>query len=211
MQFHKIMLFESVISDIFRILPSQKLKKEKNSVRELLAQKRRLLTKDVIKMHSAEVIAHLEQLPAFKEANTVMIYYPAHNEVDVLPLIKKYKKEKTFLFPVVKHRRMYACPYEGNAKMHRGKFNIPEPTTDPYLGKIDLIVLPGVGFDLQGNRLGRGGGYYDIFLSRLSTDTVLVGVGYDFQLAEMVPVSRKDKPVHYVITPTEGILKAKRD
>ena len=55
------------------------------------------------------------------------------------------------------------------------------------------------------------GGYYDIFLSRLSTDTVLVGVGYDFQLAEVVPVSRKDKPVNYVITPTEGILKAKRD
>jgi 5-formyltetrahydrofolate cyclo-ligase len=40
---------------------------------------------------------------------------------------------------------------------------------------------------------------------------VLVGVGYDFQLAEVVPVSRKDKPVNYVITPTEGILKAKRD
>jgi 5-formyltetrahydrofolate cyclo-ligase len=71
--------------------------------------------------------------------------------------------------------------------------------------------LPGVGFDLRGNRLGRGGGYYDIFLSRLSTDIVLVGVGYDFQLAEVVPVSRKDKPVNYVITPTEGILKAKRD
>jgi 5-formyltetrahydrofolate cyclo-ligase len=106
---------------------------------------------------------------------------------------------------------MYACPYEGNSKMHRGKFNIPEPTTDPYIGHIDLVVLPGVGFDLRGNRLGRGGGYYDIFLSRLSTDTVLVGVGYDFQLAEVVPVSRKDKPVNYVITPTEGILKAKRD
>lgn len=205
------MLFESVILDFFRILPSQKLKKEKNSVRELLAQKRRLLTKDVIKMHSAEVIAHLEQLPAFKDAKTVMIYYPAHNEVDVLPLIKNYKKEKIFLFPVVKRRKMYACPYEGNAKMHRGKFNIPEPTTDPYSGKIDLIVLPGVGFDLRGNRLGRGGGYYDIFLSHLSAETVLVGVGYDFQLAELVPTSRRDKPVDYVITPSEGVLKAKRD
>lgn len=205
------MLFESLILDVFRILPSQKLKKEKNSVRELLAQKRRLLTKDVIKEQSAEVLAHLEQLPAFQQAKSVMIYYPAHNEVDVLPLIKRYKHEKTFLFPVVKRRKMYACPYEGNSKMHRGKFNIPEPTTDPYTGHIDLVVLPGVGFDLRGNRLGRGGGYYDIFLSRLSTDTVLVGVGYDFQLAEVVPVSRKDKPVNYVITPTEGILKAKRD
>jgi hypothetical protein len=60
-------------------------------------------------------------------------------------------------------------------------------------------------------RFGLQQNHYDIFLSHLSTDTVLVGVGYDFQLAEVVPVSRKDKPVNYVITPTEGILKAKRD
>ncbi len=205
------MLFESLILDIFRVLPSQKLKKEKNSVRELLAQKRRLLTKDVIKQQSSLIIAHLEEMPAFQEAKTVMIYYPAHNEVDVLPLIKRYKKEKTFLFPVVKRRTMYACPYEGNAKMHRGKFNIPEPTTSPFFGQIDMILVPAVGYDIKGNRLGRGGGYYDIFLSRVCKDTKLVGVAYDFQLAEEIPISRRDKPVDYVITPTGGVLKPKKD
>ena len=95
------MLFESVFLDIFRLLPSQKLRREKNQVRELLAQKRRILTKDMVQQLSAEVLVHLEQLPAFQSAQTVLIYYPTHNEVDVLPLIKRYKKEKTFLFPVV--------------------------------------------------------------------------------------------------------------
>jgi 5-formyltetrahydrofolate cyclo-ligase len=204
------MLFESVFLDIFRLLPSQRLRREKNQVRELLAQKRRLLTKDKVQELSAEVLAHLEQLPAFQSAKTVLIYYPTHNEVDVLPLIKRYKKEKTFLFPVVHRRAMTACPYEGNAKMHRGKYNIPEPTTAPFTGKIDLILLPGVGFDLYGNRLGRGGGYYDRYLSKLKRETILVGVGYDFQLIEEVPADRRDKRLHYIVT-SHGITKAKMD
>lgn len=205
------MLFESVILDLFRLLPSEKLNKEKKSMRELLAQKRRLMTKDQIQEQSSLLLSYLEQLPAFRDSKTVMIYYPAHNEVDVLQLIKRYKREKTFLFPVVKRRNMVACPYEGNDKMHRGKYNIPEPTTDPYTGKIDLVVVPGVGFDERGNRLGRGGGYYDVFLNRVSKDTVLVGVGYDFQLVDEVPVNRRDKRMNYIITPNVGVIKAKRD
>ena len=205
------MLFESVFLDIFRLLPSQKLRREKKQVRELLAQKRRLLTKDKVQELSAEVLVHLEQLPAFQSAQTVLIYYPTHNEVDVLPLIKRYKKEKTFLFPVVHRKSMTACPYEGNAKMHRGKFRIPEPTTAPFTGKIDLIILPGVGFDLSGNRLGRGGGYYDRYLSNLNRKTILVGVGYDFQLIEEVPSNRRDKKMDYIVTPTIGAIKIKGD
>ena len=158
MFFYRNMLFESVLLDIRKLFPSQKLLREKNQMRELLAQKRRLLTKEQILEQSALIISQLEQLPCFQSAKTVLLYYPMHNEVDLLPLIKKYKKEKTFLFPVVHRKWMTACPYEGNAKMHRGKYNIPEPTTDPYKGQIDLILVPGVAFDKQGNRLGRGGG-----------------------------------------------------
>ena len=210
MFFYRNMLFESVLLDIRKLFPSQKLLREKNQMRELLAQKRRLLTKEQILEQSALIISQLEQLPCFQSAKTVLLYYPMHNEVDLLPLIKKYKKEKTFLFPVVQRKLMTACPYEGNAKMHRGKYNIPEPTTAPFTGKIDLILLPGVGFDLYGNRLGRGGGYYDRYLSKLKRETILVGVGYDFQLIEEVPADRRDKRLHYIVT-SHGITKAKMD
>ena len=201
MLFCRTMLFESVLLDITKLFPSQKLLREKNEVRELLAQKRRLLTKEQISQQSALVISQLEQLPAFQSARTVLLYYPMHNEVDLLPLIKKYKKEKTFLFPVVRRKSMMACPYEGNAKMHRGKYNIPEPTTDPYTGDIDLILVPGVAFDKRGNRLGRGGGYYDRFIRSHSSSTTLVGVCYDFQLIDEVPVNRRDQKMHHVIAP----------
>ncbi len=195
------MLFESVLLEIGKLFPSQKLLREKNQMRELLTQKRRLLTKEQILEQSALIISQLEQLPCFQSAKTVLLYYPMHNEVNLLPLIKKYKKEKTFLFPVVQRKLMTACPYEGNAKMHRGKYNIPEPTTPPYRGEIDLILVPGVAFDLQGNRLGRGGGYYDRFIKSQPHTTTLVGVAYDFQLVDKVPANRHDQKMHHVITP----------
>lgn len=205
------MLFESLIIDFLELLPGNRLKQDKKRVRELLAQKRRLLSKEDIAEQSSKVVAAVEQMPSFQSAKTVLIYYPTHNEVDLLSLIKRYKKEKTFLFPVVHRKTMTACPYEGNAKMHRGKFNIPEPTTEPYVGDIDLILVPGVGFDKRGNRLGRGGGYYDKFITRLGRKTLLVGVGYDFQLVEEVPANRWDKRLDYVVTPSNGTIKTKRD
>ena len=211
MFFYRIMLFESLIIDFLELLPGNRLKQDKKRVRELLAQKRRLLSKEDIAEQSSKVVAAVEQMPSFQSAKTVLIYYPTHNEVDLLLLIKRYKKEKTFLFPVVHRKTMTACPYEGNAKMHRGKFNIPEPTTEPYVGDIDLILVPGVGFDKRGNRLGRGGGYYDKFITRLGSKTLLVGVGYDFQLVEEVPANRWDKRLDYVVTPSNGTIKTKRD
>lgn len=211
MFFYRIMLFESLIIDFLELLPGNRLKQDKKRVRELLAQKRRLLSKEDIAEQSSKVVAAVEQMPSFQSAKTVLIYYPTHNEVDLLSLIKRYKKEKTFLFPVVHRKTMSACPYEGNAKMHRGKFNIPEPTTEPYVGDIDLILVPGVGFDKRGNRLGRGGGYYDKFITRLGRKTLLVGVGYDFQLVEEVPANRWDKRLDYVVTPSNGTIKTKRD
>ena len=205
------MLFESLIVDLLQLLPSNRLKQDKNRVRELLAQKRRVLSKEEIAEQSIKALAVVEQMPCFLAAKTVLIYYPTHNEVDVLPLIKRYKKEKTFLFPVVHRKEMTACPYEGNAKMHRGKFNIPEPTTEPYMGHIDLILVPGVGFDVKGNRLGRGGGYYDRFIARQGKNTLLVGIGYDFQLVDEVPANRLDKRLDFVVAPSIGAIKTKRD
>lgn len=205
------MLFESNILDFLKLLPSRRRQQAKRKMRELLSQKRRILTQEMVRENSDKVVALVEQLPAFQTAKTVLIYYPTRNEIDVLSLIKKYKSTKTFLFPVVHRHGMTACPYEGNDKMHRGKFNIPEPTTAPYEGKIDLTIVPGLGFDTKGNRLGRGGGYYDRFISSTKSQSLLVGVGYDFQIVDIVPTNLFDKHMNYVISPTKGIIKIKRD
>jgi 5-formyltetrahydrofolate cyclo-ligase len=99
---------------------------------------------------------------------------------------------------------MTANPYEGNDKMHRGKVGIPEPTTPPFEGDIDVIIVPAVAFDKEGNRLGRGGGYYDRFLKKQSHAT-FIGVGYDFQLVDEVPVRKHDQKMHRIILPSQTI------
>ena len=199
------MLFETNIKDLLRLLPSNKLRLAKNKMRELLVQKRQVMSASDRQMYSQQILDQLEQMTCFIEAKTILLYYPIQNEVDVLPLVKKYKHDKTLLFPVSHHRGMTVHPYAGNEHMPRGKFGIPEPTTPAYGGEIDLVIVPAVAFDAKGRRLGRGGGYYDRFIKKL-THTVLVGVGYDFQLVDEVPAARHDQRVHRVILPSKTIL-----
>jgi 5-formyltetrahydrofolate cyclo-ligase len=199
------MLFETNIKDLLRLLPSRKLQLAKNKMRELLVQKRRVMSTADRQMYSQQILDQLEQMTCFREAKTILLYYPIQNEVDVLPLVKKYKHEKTLLFPVSHRRAMTVHPYAGNAMMHRRKVGIPEPTTPMYTGEIDLVVVPAVAFDAKGRRLGRGGGFYDRFIKK-QTHAVLVGVGYDFQLVENVPAARHDQRVHRIILPSKTIL-----
>jgi 5-formyltetrahydrofolate cyclo-ligase len=199
------MLFESNIKQLLQLLPSNKMRREKNKVRELLVQKRRIMLAADRAEWSELILQQLENMQCFREAKTILIYYPVQNEVDVLPLVKRYKKEKTILFPVSHRHGMTVHPYAGNEMMHRGKFGIPEPTTPAYEGDIDLVIVPAVAFDEKGRRLGRGGGYYDRFIKK-QTHATLIGVGYDFQLIEEVPAARHDQRVHRIILPSQTIL-----
>ena len=198
------MLFESNIKDLLNLLPQRRLHRAKQRIRKLLIQKRRMLAAEERSSLSESILSQLEKMTVFREAKTVLLYYPKNNEVDVLPLFKRYKRDKTLLLPVTHRDRMTAHPYEGNDKMHRGKFGIPEPTTPEFQGKIDVIIVPAVAFDRAGNRLGRGGGYYDRFLKKQPHAT-LIGVGYDFQLVDEVPVRKHDQKVHRIILPSQTI------
>jgi 5-formyltetrahydrofolate cyclo-ligase len=74
------------------------------------------------------------------------------------------------------------------------------------LEKFDLVLVPGVAFDLSGNRLGRGKGFYDQLLAKISG--VKCGVGYDFQLLEKIPAEPHDAKVDFVITPARTMKTA---
>lgn len=198
------MLFESNIKDLLNLLPQRRLHRAKQRMRELLIQKRRMLSAEERTAQSELILSQLEKMTVFREAKTVLLYYPKNNEVDVLPLFKRYKRDKVLLLPVTHRNGMTANPYEGNDKMHRGKVGIPEPTTPPFEGNIDVIIVPAVAFDKEGNRLGRGGGYYDRFLKK-QTHATIIGVGYDFQLVDEVPVRKHDQKMHRIILPSQTI------
>ena len=175
------MLFESQIHDLKWWFPWYRARRAQAELRAIAEQQRRLLTPEQAAEDSARIVAQIEQMAAFRDAHTVLLYYPIHNEVDLRPLLDKYKGQKTFLFPVTHRRSMEARPYAGEDMMRKGHFGIPEPQTPTYEGSIDIILVPGVVFDHHGHRIGRGGGFYDKFLSK-HRFAKKIGVCYSFQL-----------------------------
>lgn len=199
------MLFDSQIHDFLCWLPWVRIRKEQSSMRAIVEQRRRLLSKDEVASDSAHIISQIEQMSVFREAQTVMLYYPVHNEVDLRELLTKYEGQKTFLLPVTHRRSMEVRPYDGEDMMRKGRLGVPEPQTQTYKGHIDLMIVPGVVFDQHCHRIGRGGGYYDKFLAH-HPNTKKIGVCYEFQLKKhSIPHTIRDVKVDRVVTPQRTI------
>ena len=199
------MLFDSQIHDFLAWLPWVRIRREQSALRAIVEQRRRMMTPEEVAEQSARIIAQVEQMASFRNAQTVLLYYPIHNEVDLRPLLAKYEGQKTFLFPVTHRHSMEARSYDGEEMMRKGRLGVPEPQTETFKGVIDVILVPGVVFDKHCHRIGRGGGYYDKFLAK-QLHAVRIGVCYDFQLKKHdIPHLWKDRKMNRVVTPQQTI------
>lgn len=199
------MLFDAQIHDFKAWLPWLRIRNEQRGLRAIVEQQRRIMTKEEVAEQSAKIIAQLEQMSAFREAQTVLLYYPIHNEVDLRPLLTKYEGQKTFLLPVTHRHSMEVRPYDGEDMMRKGRMGVPEPQTATYKGSIDLILVPGVVFDHHRHRIGRGGGYYDKFL-RKQLHAKKFGVCYSFQMKKhTIPHQINEPKMDRIITPQQTI------
>jgi 5-formyltetrahydrofolate cyclo-ligase len=149
---------------------------------------------------SREICVHLEALPAFQKARHVLLYAAMPDEIDVLSLA--WTPEKRFYLPRCgKNRRLtiheYPCPLVVSA------FGIREPASElPEIdpGALDLALVPGLAFTVQGGRLGQGGGYYDRFLPRLSESCITVGVSPEALVTPSLPTDSWDQKLSLVVT-----------
>lgn len=193
------MLFEAYIHDLLQLLPSYQKKKEKAEMRALLEQKRRILSTEEVATCSQEVVDAIRQTAEYRQAKHILVYYPVKNEIDLRELFQDASADKHFYLPVTHRRGLELREYIGEENMKKGKFGIPEPQTPTYRGKIDLMLIPGVGFDHKLYRMGRGGGYYDRLL-RLYRRSHKIGIGYKFQWVDTIPHTHHDKRMNQIIT-----------
>ena len=199
------MLFDAQIHDFLAWLPWVRKRREQAAMRAIVEQRRRIMTKEQVEEDSARIITQIEQMSAFREARVVMLYYPVHNEVDLRPLLTKYEGQKIFLLPVTHRHSMEVRPYDGEDMMRKGRLGVPEPQTPTYSGHIDMMLIPDVVFDQHCHRIGRGGGYYDKFLTK-HPYAKKVGVCYAFQLKKhTVPHTMRDIKMDRVVTPQQTI------
>lgn len=148
----------------------------------------------------------LEESELFQQASCVALYHAIPGEVQTAAFIEKWYKEKTLLLPVIEGNDLRLLPYTGPDSLKAGIFGILEPTHETQIipeNLINLIIIPGVAFDRNHNRLGRGKGYYDRLLSSISAPKI--GICYDFQLIETVPTEPFDQKMDLIITEKEII------
>ncbi|MDE6009927.1 MAG: 5-formyltetrahydrofolate cyclo-ligase [Muribaculaceae bacterium] len=172
---------------------------EKSHIRRKINTMRRMLSEEERLSAAEEVFSRLEQTAAFLLADKVLMYHSLPDELSTRGFLKKWGTRKHFFLPRVNGVNLDILPYE-ESRLELGSFHIEEPvgndTVDP--DEIELMIIPAVAYDRKGNRLGRGKGFYDRLLGEVKATKI--GVGYEFQLIDEIPVEDHDVPMDMVIT-----------
>ncbi len=176
----------------------------KADIRRDIKHRKQLLSEQEKADAARRCFALLEQCQEFKNARNVLVYASLPDEISTADFIARWHKEKQLFLPRVNGDDLEILPYTPTST-DKGAFGIEEPTGSDCrpIAEIDLVVVPGVAFDRQGNRLGRGRGYYDRLLCEAHCN--LIGVAYSLQIADELPAESHDIKIPIVITEKEII------
>lgn len=176
----------------------------RRAARALLEQ----VTPEQARVVGVSIAEALVQSVFWRSAWSVGLFVSRADEVDTSPLLScalEYGKE--VLLPRITAAGSLEFASVGDLdRLPVGRLGIPEPPPDRPAVRLDvhsLVLVPGLAFDRDGGRLGRGGGYYDRALAidrRAARAAVLIGVGFSFQLVERVPMNALDVRMDGVVT-----------
>jgi 5-formyltetrahydrofolate cyclo-ligase len=191
------------------------MSKAKRDLRDRVASELKAMLPVERLERSARVQARLMATPEFKNARSVMVYQSDQTEVDTREIVMACLDEgKRVSLPrtVRGTRTMEALEIlDVKRDLEDSRFGFKEPQAIlPFIAleNIDLVVVPGRAFDAEGHRLGRGGGYYDRFLSLENVSAARAAVAFDLQIVEAVPCESHDCLVDLVVTETRVIRKS---
>ncbi|MGN0909695.1 MAG: 5-formyltetrahydrofolate cyclo-ligase [Succinivibrio sp.] len=179
-------------------------------LRHEILSRRRQVTEEESLAAGRAVLSFLMDDPFFKIPRTVASYVAVRGEVATAP-INSWLLDggHALALPVVDKERdgeMGFYRATASTTLAPGRYGIGEPEALPGLlvgnSDLDAVLLPLVGFDLEGNRLGMGGGYYDRLLKRVRPQARLIGIAYDFQKVERLEAESWDMRMDEVITPS---------
>lgn len=174
---------------------------DKKELRAWIRQQKKEFAKDQYQKESLEIKHLVLSDELLREPRVVFAYWSLHDEVETQQLVQELAQVHTVLLPVVKGAELELRVFEGMEKMVQvPPFGIHEPVGKVFTDydQIDLALIPGMAFDREGNRLGRGKAFYDGLLPQL--DCPKYGLCFAFQLVDKVPVEAHDIPMDKVIS-----------
>jgi 5-formyltetrahydrofolate cyclo-ligase len=170
-----------------------------------MLEKRNLQAASDNARHSALVQRHIIKSREFQSAKIVGAYFATGSEVRTDFLIGEAKRlGKVVALPRTEGDMINFYEMSSTSGLIAGRFGIMEPPPAHPVRRMDLLVVPGIGFDKQGYRLGYGKGYYDRYLSEKKPQFT-IGLAYNFQLLESLPHDEHDAKMDAIAT-EDGIL-----
>lgn len=180
----------------------------------LLRQQKRAQRKDLNPalqtQHAEQLATQILQQNCFINSQHIAAYLSNDGEIDPALIIEQaWSLGKSVYLPVLSahENSLLFAPFEKNSRLCRNQFGIDEPDCEPKhwlkAEHMDLILLPLVAFDEQGNRMGMGGGFYDRSLENIrqqKSSTHLIGLAHEIQKVEQLEVQRWDVPMDAIIT-----------
>lgn len=193
-------------------------KLNKQTIRNQLLEKRRNLSYSTIQEKSLKIADMFLKFDKYQQSEKIMLYVSTKTEVQTGQIIQysqTYHKE--LYVPYIDQINLAIIPslvLDFEKELSAGSLGIMQPKEE-YLrfyppDVLDLVLVPGVGFTQNGERMGRGGGYYDKFLSKLPKDILTAGLAFEEQIVSELPIDQNDVSVDYIVT-EERIIQIRTD
>ncbi len=181
---------------------------DKDLLRKELLKKRDAIPPEIRKAKDRLILERLLSLDEIKHAGSIFFFASFRSEVDTFAMVKQSLKDgKQAVFPNVDRERHDLLLYEVKdvEELVPGYMGIPEPSVlsgerMADINAVDAVIIPGAGFDTEGNRIGYGGGYYDRLLSSLSRAVPVIAPAYEEQVVKSVPAEPHDMRVNVIVT-----------
>ena len=177
----------------------------KKELRNHLISLRKQKSKQFIFENSEKISNNLLSLPAFQDSTHILFYVSYNGEVHTHNLIKKaFSLHKKVYVPIskTKNHTLSISKLQQFNDLIPGTYAILEPKKEKRnfvpLKQVETIIVPGVGFDHNGHRLGQGGGFYDWLFTH--TNATSIGLAFEFQIQHKIPVEPHDQQVDCIVT-----------
>ena len=186
------------------------IQKQKRALRRRMRARFKELSAAERLAASAQAAARLRAQPVWQRATGILFYAPRPDELDLWPLLHEaLTSGRLVALPRFEPATQdYVCAIITNpaGDLVRGPFDLPEPAPACPIAarnRLDLALVPGVVFDQEGRRLGRGKGFYDRLLP--SVGGPLCGVAFEWQVLPAIPVEPHDHVLNYILTPSRWL------
>ena len=182
--------------------------KDKNTIRKYIKNKKKQLTEKEIDSFSNIITDKFLSLEEYIKCNTIFTYINFNQEVKTNLLIESaWKDKKKVAIPKVVTDKIDFYLLENWNRLEQGFYSIMEPISNILVkpNNNSIVILPGLAFDNQKNRIGYGGGYYDKYLSQYP-NILKIALCYDFQIIDSIPTNQFDIKADIIITNNRIII-----